>query len=288
MMISNMRRRLVLPLLGMGLGVVSLLGGCVGQGEYDRLYEVNSSLTAQNKDLARQLDECKQASDLMSRSSMSGDKTLVGLQRQNQELRSQLDRALADFKNLQKELAGMEFGSLNPETDRALRELAAAYPDMITYDAARGMLRFAADLTFDSGKDVVKPNAKDALSALGKVLTSSAASEYTVVVEGHTDSQRIGASKAQHPTNRHLSAHRAISVTDELGKMGVPSDRMMAAGWGEFHPLVANNANGNTVQNRRVEIFLAKSHSTTTAEANTPTTKPATSTTANDEIDITK
>jgi flagellar motor protein MotB len=32
----------------------------------------------------------------------------------------------------------------------------------------------------------------------------------------------------------------------------------MAGGWGEFRPAVANNANGNTPANRRVEIYLAK------------------------------
>lgn len=44
--------------------------------------------------------------------------------------------------------------------------------------------------------------------------------------------------------------------------MGVAPDKMLAAGWGEFRPAVENNANGNTPQNRRVEIFLARSTAT--------------------------
>src|SRR5262249_4657089 len=135
--------------------------------------------------------------------------------------------------------------------------------------------------------------AQAALDALSKILTSGAASAYQVVIEGHTDSQKIAnpTTLKNHPTNRHLSAHRAISVIDELGKMGVPSDRMLAAGWGEFHPAVQNNANGNTPANRRVEIFLAKATSTgnNPAEpiAEKPTNKPTKSTKV-DDIDITK
>lgn len=41
--------------------------------------------------------------------------------------------------------------------------------------------------------------------------------------------------------------------------MGVQPSRMLAAGWGEFRPAVENAPSGNTPQNRRVEIFFAKS-----------------------------
>jgi chemotaxis protein MotB len=287
-------RRLSLTLIGLTLGVTSLLGGCVGQGEYDRLYEVNASLTAQNKDLARQLDEQKQANDLFRKSSLNGESAFSALQRQNGELRSQLDKALADLKDLESRMAGLDFGPVDADTNAALTQLASEFPDIIKYDAARGMLRFASDLTFDSGSDAVKENARTAIAALSKVLTSSSASGYEVVIEGHTDSQRISANTARnHRTNRHLAAHRAISVIDELAKLGVENNRMLAAGWGEFRPLVANNANGNTPQNRRVEIFLAKGRGTggneTAPTATRPTTNTTTKTTkVNDDIDITK
>ncbi len=51
--------------MALGLGLASLLGGCVGQGEYDRLYETNNSLTARNAELSRQLAEQQQQTDLM-------------------------------------------------------------------------------------------------------------------------------------------------------------------------------------------------------------------------------
>jgi hypothetical protein len=81
---------------------------------------------------------------------------------------------------------------------------------------------------------------------------------YEVNIVGHTDSQRISdATARRHPTNMHLSCHRAISVRSVLASMGVPAGRMEAAGWGEFRPMVANTSSGNTPQNRRVEIYLS-------------------------------
>jgi hypothetical protein len=57
----------------------------------------------------------------------------------------------------------------------------------------------------------------------------------------------------------HLSAHRAISVRKVLGDQSVAWERIQAAGWGENRPTVANNRNGGTAENRRVEIYLVPS-----------------------------
>jgi chemotaxis protein MotB len=246
------------------------LTACVGQGEYDNLYTTNRSLTDQNKSLQRERDEARIALEALKKSLGNGEGALAALQKENSDLRRLLDEANASLKDLEGKMAGLSFGPLDSDTDAALRALAAKYPDLIKYDETRGMLRFASDLTFDSGSTIVKDNAKKALSALGEVLRSSSASQYEIVVEGHTDSQRISATTQKlHPTNRHLSAHRSIAVIDVLGSMGVSYGRMMAAGWGEYRPIVANTGSGNTPANRRVEIYLAKGHSTGSAEGET-------------------
>lgn len=262
-----------------GVAAVSMLGGCVNQGEYDRLYETNRSLTGQLSNANRERDEARAALDLLRKNYGSSSGALAQLQQNNDELKRQLDQALADYKSLETKMAGMQFGPLPAELNAALTALADQYPDLIKFDAARGMLRFAADLTFDSGSDTVKEQAKKALGALAQILNNTAASSYDVVVEGHTDSQRIsqGSTRAKHPTNRHLSAHRAISVIDDLMKLGVAPQRMMAAGWGEYRPAVTNSSTGNTPQNRRVEIFLVKSAGSAPA-AETVTPAPTIST----------
>jgi chemotaxis protein MotB len=272
---------------GLGLIVASTLGGCVGQGEYDRLYETNNSLTARNAELTRLLEESRTENEMFRKGLGRGEGTLADLTKQNAELRRLLDQAMADYTSLESRLAGLEFGPLDAATDRALTALAAQHPDLIKYDSARGMLRFAADLTFDSGSDVVREDARSALAALAQVLVTPSASGYTIVIEGHTDSQRLSANTAQrHRTNRHLSTHRAISVIDSLAGMSVPYDRMMAAGWGEHRPLIPNSGNGNTPQNRRVEIFLARNHSTGGTTETTAT--PDQTTPPERPVDITK
>lgn len=280
-MFGNVSSVARIALIGIGILLLSGLSGCIGQSEYDRLYEANRSLTNRNGELTRERDEALRQVELMRGSIGNSSGTLADLQNQNSELRRQLDQALADYRGLEGKLGQMSFGQLDPVTDQQLQALAAQYPDLIKYDSARGMLRFAADLTFDSGSDVVKAEAKNALAALANVLRSSSAQQYAVVVEGHTDSQRISINTGKrHPTNRHLSVHRSISVINELIGMSVEPGRIMAAGWGEFRPVVTNSATGNTPQNRRVEIYLARDHSTGTATtpaapSNTPTTMDA-------------
>jgi len=239
----------------------TVLGGCVGQGEHDRLFETNRSLQSRNADLERENSELKLALDQIRGGVGRGEATMSELQRRNAELQRLLDQAMGDLRSLETRLSSLNFGPVDAETDAALQALAAQYPDLIKYDSARGMLRFASDLTFDSGSAIVKENAKPAIDALAQILNSSAASQYEVVVEGHTDSQRIAnpATLREHKTNRHLSAHRAIAVIEQLGTRGVGPTRMLASGWGEHRPSVPNTTNGNTPANRRVEIFLAKS-----------------------------
>ncbi|CAG0998631.1 putative lipoprotein YiaD [Phycisphaerales bacterium] len=283
-MFASISRAARLTLAAAVLLPAVFLTGCIGQGQYDRLYETNRSLTARNADLTRERDEARAQADLLRRNYGNHAGAMSELEKQNADLRKQLDQALADYKDLGDRLASMKFGPVDAQTDRALEALAAQFPDLIKYDSSRGMLRFASDLTFDSGSDLVKENAKAALGALAQVLTSSSAANYDVVVEGHTDSQRIAnpATAREHKTNRRLSAHRAVSVIGELATLGVTNERMMAAGWGEYRPSVPNTTSGNTPQNRRVEIFLVRSSNA----AATTTTEPTTTVTPTPEPEV--
>lgn len=241
------------------LAGAATLGGCASQQSYDQLRDANNTLTERNNELARRVQELETENGLLQRQRTTTEATIADLTRLNDELKRQLQAAGVNIGELQNRLAGLTFAELDPETDRALQALAAQYPDLIRYDSTRGMLRFASDLTFASGDDSVQAGARQSLDALAKILTSGAAAQYEVVIIGHTDAQRISSRTAQrHPTNMHLSAHRAISVRRELASMGVPQDKMMIAGWGEYRPAVPNNPNGNTPANRRVEIFLRR------------------------------
>lgn len=273
--------RLRRPLMALCLLALAPFAGCASQAEIDRLNETNRALMSQNSTLANDLEGMRKLNESLSGGINGKEGAFAEMQRQLRDALAQRDKALADLRGFGNTLNNLQFAAVDADTDRALTALADQYPDLITYDRASGMLRVNSDLTFDSGSANVKPGAKPALQALAQILNSGAAQQYDVIIEGHTDSQRISSSTAaRHPTNRHLSAHRAIAVLDELRGLGVQPQKMMAAGWGEFRPSVPNNANGNTPANRRVELFLVKARGNFAPT----TTTPAAPTTTETEI----
>ncbi|MBL8887492.1 MAG: OmpA family protein [Phycisphaerales bacterium] len=253
---SGIRRGFLPALLGIAC-LTAGLGGCVNQGEYDRLYETNRGLTDRNATLQRERDDALAARDMTRQQLAKTEAALAALQAQNDELMRRMRESGLSLADLEARLKGLSVSPLDADTDALLRELAAQYPDLLKYDDARGMLRFASDLTFASGSDQIQPQAQAAIAALAGILKNPVTAKYEVIVVGHTDAQRISANTAKRfPTNVHLSAGRAISVRAALVGDGVVPGKMQVAGWGEFRPLVPNTSSGNTPQNRRVEIYL--------------------------------
>lgn len=218
------------------------------------------ALTDRNEALRQDLETCQSEREISRQALAKRDSTIAEQRTLIAQLRTTNLESAQAMERWGNQLGGIAFSQIDPMADMELRRFAESNPDLVTYDSSLGMLRFKSDLTFDSGSDVVKPGAKASLSSLASVLNSSAASKYDIRVVGHTDNQPISAPTAQrgHPTNMHLSCHRAISVRKELTAVGVAPERIEAAGRGEFDPLVPNNASGGTPANRRVEIYLVR------------------------------
>ncbi len=131
--------------------------------------------------------------------------------------------------------------------------------EMVTYDSGRGIVKFKSDLLFERGSDKVAPAAAGAVRSLCRILNSEQGKKFGIIIAGHTDDMRITrpATRQKHPTNWHLSAHRAISVLDLMAKGNIAAGRMSIRGFGEFRPIEPNKPNkkGNP-KNRRVEIYI--------------------------------
>jgi chemotaxis protein MotB len=148
-------------------------------------------------------------------------------------------------------------GALPEDLTARLDALAKAHSNVLSFDPQTGMLRFASDFTFALGSAEVSSEAQQTIRMLADILNSADGQGFEVRIVGHTDDVRISSgTAARHPTNMHLSAHRAISVRDALVAGGVAANRFQVAGYGEFRPVVANGPRG-AAENRRVEIFLA-------------------------------
>jgi len=237
------------------LCMLPALAACVSQQKYDDLLtayrDQEQQLVRMQSDLTTsQANEERLRSQLaLAAAELDQVKGLHGADKE------QIEKLLADYDKLRQQLGELNVGPLPAALNQALAELARQYPDMLTFDERTGMLRFASDFTFDSGSAQLKAGTSSAIAQLAQILNSSEARQFEVKVVGHTDNQPINRSRAQHPTNMHLSAHRAISVRDALLRDGVSANRMQVAGYGEFRPIVANGPNG-AAENRRVEIFL--------------------------------
>ena len=75
-------------------------------------------------------------------------------------------------------------------------------------------------------------------------------------VDGHTDKKPI---RIAFPSNWELSSARAVAVVKFLIKEGIPENRLVAAGFGEFQPLVEEtdeNREEAASKNRRIEFKL--------------------------------
>ena len=130
---------------------------------------------------------------------------------------------------------------------------------MVTYDAEKGIVKFSSDLLFNKGSDEVTSSAASAVKSLCGILNSPEAQDFDIVIAGHTDDipiQKPDTLKL-HPTNWHLSVHRAISVEKIMEASNVNPNRMSVRGFGEYRPVVPNAPNkGGAEENRRVEIYI--------------------------------
>lgn len=78
--------------------------------------------------------------------------------------------------------------------------------------------------------------------------------DWALQVDGHTDVRPIAS--AQFPSNWELSTARAVSVVKYLVDRGVPAERLVAAGHGEFQPLESGGDEESLRKNRRIELKL--------------------------------
>jgi len=114
---------------------------------------------------------------------------------------------------------------------------------------------FQSEVLFPSGSAKLQEGGEKQLANVAKRLVEIAATipkdvNWVLQVDGHTDNKAIAS--AQYPSNWELSAARAIAVVKFLHSEGIPNDRLVAAGYGEYQPLSSTDP----ARNRRIELKL--------------------------------
>lgn len=139
-----------------------------------------------------------------------------------------------------------------------LRAILGARPDV---RVVGDRFVFQSEVFFDPGQAVLRPEGRAELDKLATVmadLTKQIPDDIAWVlrVDGHTDIRAI--SNAQFPSNWELSSARAIAVVQYLMSKGIPPQRLVAAGFGEFQPLDTERTEDAYRRNRRIELKLTE------------------------------
>ena len=118
------------------------------------------------------------------------------------------------------------------------------------------MIRLKEKALFASGSAALQGQANQIVPVIAALLSSL---PERVTISGHTDNVPI--STAQFPSNWELSSARAVSLM--RGLMGVQPSlnpaRFSALGYSEYRPIASNDTEEGRAQNRRVEVFIARS-----------------------------
>lgn len=115
-------------------------------------------------------------------------------------------------------------------------------------------ISIADKLMFKSGSYIVSDRAKVVLGKVAKVVNSKP--DFECMVEGHTDNVPF-TGNAILLDNWDLSVKRSTAIVRVLTKeLGVNPKQLIAAGRGEYIPLVDNNSAENRQTNRRTRIVV--------------------------------
>jgi OmpA-OmpF porin, OOP family len=128
----------------------------------------------------------------------------------------------------------------------------AAGAPVVEIEVERSRLALGDAITFDTGRDTLRPESSRVLDEVGRVLLAHPELR-RIRVEGHTDN--VGG----RAYNQDLSARRARAVVGALVQRGVAADRLSFQGYGFDRPVASNATALGRAKNRRVEFTILES-----------------------------
>lgn len=127
----------------------------------------------------------------------------------------------------------------------------------VTEGAEGVRVSIEATLLYPSGIAELSAKGRGVLGRVSKTLKQH--QSVRVIVEGHTDTDRIGEKLAQrYPTNWELSAARSINVIRYLVALGSSESRFEGRAFSSTRPVAANDSPEGKARNRRIELLLAR------------------------------
>ena len=241
------------------------------KGLYDGLAGAGASAQGRAAELGKALDSEKQVSARALAQIEVLNQQISALRRQLAALEEALDASEKRDKESQTRIADLgqrlnvalaqrvqELSRYRSEFFGRLRTILGNRPDVrIVGDR----FVFQSEVFFDTGQAVLKPEGRAELDVLASALLELVNKippeiAWVLRVDGHTDVRAINS--PQFKNNWELSSARAISVVQYLISRGVPPQRLVAAGFGEFQPIDVDKTEEAFARNRRIELKLTE------------------------------
>ena len=232
------------------VGLLGAVGAGGGYHFYSELQQAKSETRAATEKAAANAAAAAAAQKEL------GDK-VEKLEGEKAELATAKDDLSKEVEAKSGELAELK-GTYDKLEDKMKDEIAKG-DISLSQDGGRLRVGLVDKILFDSGEAAISKRGEEVLARVGAVL--AAIDDKQIQVSGHTDRTPISDKlTAQFPTNWELSTARAINVVRFLSeKAGVPPQRLVASGYGEYHPIANNKTAAGRAKNRRIEILLTPS-----------------------------
>lgn len=245
---SNDRDRLSAQLAGLGTGEdkdgqIALL-----QSELDQQAELSDEATAQVALLNQQLSALRTQIAALESALEASESKDVESRTQIADLGRRLNLALAQRVQDLSRYRSDFFGKL--------REVLEGRSDVrIVGDR----FVFQSEVLFPAGQATISDAGRTEMAKLAVALRELQEQipddvNWVLRIDGHTDRRPINT--PQFPSNWELSAARSIAVTKFFVEQGIPSQNLVAAGFGESRPIDNGDTEEAFARNRRIEFRL--------------------------------
>src|SRR4051794_33469409 len=241
--------------------IKGLYEGLAGAGDAQgRANELNKALDSQKQVTSRalaQIEVLNQQISALRRQLAALEEALEASEKRDKESQGRI-ADLGQRLNVALAQRVQELSRYRSEFFGRLRAILGNRPDIrIVGDR----FVFQSEVFFDTGQALLLPEGRaeldklaTALIDLDKQIPSEIA--WVLRVDGHTDMRPI--SSPLFKSNWELSSARSISVVQYLVSLGVPAQRLVAAGFAEFQPLDTASTEEAYKRNRRIELKLTE------------------------------
>ena len=219
-----------------------------------------AAFSKQIDELKTQLAQLTEALGVEKTANEEHKKSTLSLSEQLKEAMAALEHIKGDNAQLKSENEkSKEKGKLGFFRSEFFAKLKHAIGDRSDIRIVGDRFVFQSEVLFstassDMGGEGVK-QLDQLVKALKEIIEKIPSDMHWVLrVDGHTDILPIKTN--QFPSNWELSAARAISVVKYLASQGIDSRHLVAAGFGEYQPLVVGGDIKDLARNRRIEFKL--------------------------------